>query len=379
MGGDSVYYGLNAISNNMIMADRKRLKNANGIFLGSPGSGKSFAAKRELTHVFFTTEDVIRIVDPENEYAALAQALNGVVVEISANSKQYINPMDINLDYADDDNPLGLKSEFILSLIELIMNSKDGIEPEVRSIVGRCLPIVYQKYFEDPRPENMPVLGDLYECLREQKEDIAQRIATILEIYVNGTLNVFNHRTNIDYSNRIICYNIKDLGKQLKKLGMLIIEDQIWNTVSENRDRHMTTWVYLDEIHLLLKEQQTASYTIDIWKRFRKWGGIPSGLTQNVKDLLNGTDVENILENSDFIVMLNQGPEDRRILEQRLNISKDQLSYVTNSPEGEGLLFYGNVIVPFKDKMDRHSRLYELITTKPEEVRAIRKKYEKKN
>lgn len=294
MAGESLYYGLNALSNNMIMVDRKKLKNPNGLILGTPGSGKSFSAKREITNAFFATKDDIIIGDPEGEYYPLVHALGGQVIHISPTSHDYINPMDINLDYSDDDNPLGFKSDFILSLCELIMGSRNGIEAEEKSVIDRCLPIVYQKYFENPVPENMPVLGDLYDCLRAQKEVQAQRIATALEIYVNGSLKVFNHRTNVELNNRIVCFDIKDLGKQLKKLGMLIVQDQVWNRVTINRAAHKSTRYYIDEFHLLLKEEQTAAYSVEIWKRFRKWGGIPTGITQNIKDLLASREIENI-------------------------------------------------------------------------------------
>ena len=364
MEGDSLYYGLNALSNNMIMVDRKKLKNPNGLILGTPGSGKSFSAKREITNAFFVTQDDIIIGDPEGEYYPLVNALGGQVIHISPTSHDYINPMDINLDYSDDDNPLGFKSDFILSLCELIMGSRNGIEAEEKSVIDRCLPLVYQKYFEHPVPENMPILGDLYECLRQQKEVQAQRIATALEIYVNGSLKVFNHRTNVELNNRIVCFDIKDLGKQLKKLGMLIVQDQVWTRVTVNRAAHKSTRYYIDEFHLLLKEEQTAAYSVEIWKRFRKWGGIPTGITQNIKDLLASREIENIFENSDFIYMLNQAAGDRQILAKQLNISPHQLSYVTNSGEGEGLIFYGSTIIPFKDKFDKSLRLYSLMTTK---------------
>ena len=368
MPGESLYYGLNALSNNMIMVDRKKLKNPNGLILGTPGSGKSFSAKREITNAFFATRDDIIIGDPEGEYYPLVNALGGQVVHISATSHDYINPMDINMDYSEDDNPLGVKSDFILSLCELIMGSRNGIEAEEKSVIDRCLPIVYRKYFENPVPENMPVLGDLYQCLREQKEVQAQRIATALEIYVNGSLKVFKHQTNVQLDNRIVCFDIKDLGKQLKKLGMLIVQDQVWNRVTINRYSNKSTRYYIDEFHLLLKEEQTAAYSVEIWKRFRKWGGIPTGITQNIKDLLASREIENIFENSDFIYMLNQAAGDRQILAKQLNISPHQLSYVTNSGEGEGLIFYGSTIIPFKDKFDRSLRLYKLMTTKPSEM-----------
>ena len=374
MEGESLYYGLNATSNNMIMVDRKKLKNPNGLILGTPGSGKSFTAKREITNAFFATDDDIIICDPEAEYYPLVHALGGQVIHLSATSKDYVNPMDINLDYSDDDNPLGFKSDFILSLCELILGSRSGMEPEERSVIDRCLPVVYRKYFADPRPENMPILEDLYDCLRQQEEPQAQRIATALEIYVKGSLNVFNHRTNVELQNRIVCFDIKDLGKQLKKIGMLVVQDQVWNRVTINRMTHRATRYYIDEFHLLLKEEQTAAYSVEIWKRFRKWGGIPTGITQNIKDLLLSQEIENIFENSDFIIMLNQASGDRTILAKQLNISPQQLTHVTNSGEGEGLLFYGNTILPFKDKLPKETKLYQLITTKPEEVEARNRK-----
>ena len=373
---EALYCGLNALSNNMIMVDRKMLKNPNGLILGTPGSGKSFSAKREMTNVFFTTTDDIIIADPEGEYYPLVEALGGQVIHISSTSRDYINPMDINLNYADDDNPLGMKSDFILSLCELIMGARDGMEPEEKSVIDRCLPLVYQKYLNDPKPENMPTLGDLYDCLREQKERQAQRIATALEIYVNGSLRVFNHQTNVELDNRIICFDIKELGKQLKKLGMLIVQDQVWNRVTINRNSKKNTRYYIDEFHLLLKEEQTAAYSVEIWKRFRKWGGVPTGITQNIKDLLASREIENIFENSDFIYMLNQASGDRQILAKQLNISPFQLSYVTNSNEGEGLLFYGNTIIPFKDKFDTSLKLYSLMTTKPNEMGKYKEKKE---
>lgn len=376
-GRESIYYGLNAISNNMIVADRKQLKNPNGLILGTPGSGKSFTAKREVVNVFFSTTDDIIICDPEGEYYPLVQALDGQVIRIAPNSKDYVNPMDINLDYSDDDNPLAFKSDFVMSLCELIMGSRNGISAAEKTVIDRCMPYVYRKYMDDPRPENMPVLGDLYTCLRQQTEEEAQRIATALEIYVNGSLNVFNHQTNVQLDNRIVCFDIKDLGKQLKKLGMLIVQDQVWNRVTVNRYSHKATRYYIDEFHLLLKEEQTAAYSVEIWKRFRKWGGCPTGITQNVKDLLSSREIENIFENSDFICMLNQAGGDRAILAKQLNISPRQLSHVTNAGEGEGLLFYGNVIIPFKDRFDKTTRLYSLMTTKPEEVEArVRKERE---
>ena len=362
--GEALYYGLNALSNNMIMVDRKQLKNPNGLILGTPGSGKSFSAKREMTNAFLITEDDIIVCDPEAEYFPLVQKLGGQVIRISPISTDYINPLDINVNYSEEESPLTLKSDFILSMCELIAGGKDGLQPIEKTIIDRSVRMVYQDYLADPKPEKMPILEDLYNILREQKEPEAQRIATALEIYVHGSLNVFNHRTNVDVNNRFVCYDIKELGKQLKKLGMLIVQDQVWNRVTINRAQRKSTRYYMDEFHLLLKEEQTAAYSVEIWKRFRKWGGIPTGITQNVKDLLRSPEIANILENSDFIYMLNQASEDRAILAQRLNISPHQLSYVTNSGEGEGLLFYGNVILPFVDHFPKDIELYRIMTTK---------------
>ena len=340
---------------------------ANGLIVHN--SGKSFSAKREIANCFLLTNDDIIICDPEAEYAPLVERLHGQVIKISPTSSNYINPMDLNLDYSDDESPLSLKSDFILSLCELIVGGKEGLQPVQKTIIDRCVRLVYQDYLNDPRPENMPILEDLYNLLRAQDEKEAQYIATALEIYVTGSLNVFNHQSNVDINNRIVCYDIKELGKQLKKIGMLVVQDQVWNRVTINRAAHKSTRYYIDEMHLLLKEEQTAAYTVEIWKRFRKWGGIPTGITQNVKDLLSSREVENIFENSDFVYMLNQAGGDRQILAKQLGISPHQLSYVTHSSEGEGLLFYGSTILPFVDHFPKNTELYRIMTTKPQELK----------
>lgn len=367
-GKESLYYGVNALSSNLIMVDRKLLKNPNGLILGTPGSGKSFAAKREIANAFLVTDDDIVISDPEREYSPLVEHFGGQVIKISPTSTQYINPMDINNNYSDDDDPVMLKADFILSLCELIVGGKEGLLPVEKTVIDRCIHQIYRRYYENPVPENMPILEDLYNELLKQEEAEAIHIATALEIYVSGSLNVFNHRTNVDIKSRIVCYDIKELGKQLKKIGMLIIQDQVWGRVSSNREAGKSTRYYSDEMHLLLKEEQTAAYTVEIWKRFRKWGGIPTGITQNIKDLLASREIENVFENSDFILMLNQAVGDRQILAKQLNISPHQLSYVTHSGEGEGLLFYGNVILPFVDRFPKDLELYRIMTTKPQEI-----------
>ena len=367
-GKEALYYGLNALSNNLIMVDRKKLKNPNGLILGTPGSGKSFSAKREITNAFLTTSDDIIVCDPESEYAALVTRLKGQVIKISPSSAQYINPMDINSNYSEEDNPIALKSDFILSLCELVVGGKEGLQPVEKTVIDRCVHQIYQTFFENPVPERMPILEDLYNALLQQEEKEARHVATALEIYVKGSLNLFNHRTNVDVNNRFVCYDIRELGKQMKKIGMLIVQDQVWGRVTANRSTGKCTRYYIDEFHLLLKEEQTAAYSIEIWKRFRKWGGCPTGITQNVKDLLTSREVENVFENSDFIIMLNQAAGDRQILANALNISAHQLSYVTHSGECEGLLFYGNVILPFVDHFPTNLELYRIMTTKLSEV-----------
>ena len=368
MGGDAMYYGLNALSNNMILLDRKQSRCPNGLVFGTPGSGKSMSCKREITFIMLMTQDNVIICDPEDEYSPLVKRLGGQVIRLSPSSTDYVNPLDINLNYSEEENPLVLKSDFVLSFCELIMGSKTGLEAIEKTVIDRAVQMIYQPYFADPRPENMPILGDLMNALLSQHIPEADRVAQALDLYVNGSLNFFNHRTTVDISNRLVCFDIKGLGKNLKKPGMLIVQDAVWNTVTINRAIGRSTWYFVDEFHLLLKEEQTAAYSAEIWKRFRKWGGIPTGATQNPKDLLSSPEIENILENSDFIYMLNQAAGDRKILAERLNISSEQLAYVTNSEPGHGLLFFNNVILPFADDFPKDTELYKLLTTKPSEV-----------
>ena len=368
MGGGAMYYGLNALSNNMILLDRKQSRCPNGLVFGTPGSGKSMSCKREITYVMLTTKDNVIICDPEDEYSPLVNRLGGQVIRLSPNSRDYVNPLDINLNYSEEENPLTLKSDFVLSFCELIMGSKTGLEAIEKTVIDRAVQMIYQPYFADPRPENMPVLGDLLDALMAQGIPEAERVAQALDLYVNGSLNFFNHRTTVDIRNRLVCFDIKGLGKNLKKPGMLIVQDAVWNTVTINRAIGRSTWYFVDEFHLLLKEEQTAAYSAEIWKRFRKWGGVPTGATQNPKDLLSSPEIENILENSDFIYLLNLSAGDRKLMTERLNISAEQLAYVTNADPGSGLLFFQNVILPFRDEFPKDTELYKLLTTKPSEV-----------
>ena len=365
---NSLYYGLNALSHNLIMADRKKLKNPNGLILGTPGSGKSFAAKREMANAILTTDDDVIICDPEGEYGNLVKQFNGEVIKVSAKSRDFLNPLDINMNYGDGDAPLKDKANFIMSMLELVVGGS-GLTAEEKSVIDRCLPKIYEKYFNEPSPQNMPILQDLYDMLKGQEEKVGKKLATEMEIYVSGSLNVFNHQSNVDLDKQLICFDIKELGTQLKKIGMLVIQDQVWNKVSRNRNTGKSTRYYIDEFHLLLKDEQTSQYSVEIWKRFRKWGGIPTGITQNVKDLLASKEIENIFDNTDFILMLNQATGDRDYLCVKLKISKDQEKFVTNSKAGEGLIFFGNTIVPFVDNFPKDTILYQKMTTKPEEMR----------
>lgn len=371
------YYGLNAISKNMILGDRTKLKNPNGLIFGTPGSGKSFSVKREIIDVFLTTLNDIFITDPEGEYYPLVNYLGGQVVKIAMSSCQYINPMDISLTNIDDeDNPISTKSDFLISLCEIIIGGKYGLTSEERSIIDLCTRRIYNRFFQNnPCAENMPILADLLTELRKPDvEEVATRVANSLEMYVNGSQNLFNHRTNIDINNRLVCFDVKELGTQLKKVAMLIIQDQVWNRVSMNRDEEKRTRYYIDEFHLLLRDEQTAKYSVEIWKRFRKWGGIPTGITQNVKDILASPEIENILDNSDFIYMLNQASGDREILQEKLHISEAQIKYVTNSSQGKGLIFFGDTILPFEDEFPKDTIMYSLLTTNPDEKKLLEEK-----
>ncbi len=355
---DSIYYGINPLSNNLIMVDRKKLKNPNGLILGTPGSGKSFSAKKEIINLILFGDDEIIISDPEREYLSLVKEFNGEIIKLSAKSRDYINPFDIKINYNQIDKKMILKDKinFILSLMELIVDR--SLTAEEKSVIDRCLPKVYEKYFKEPKNYNIPVLEDLYNILINEGE-IGKRLSVEMELYVKGSLNVFNNRSNVNLNKKLICFDIKDLGNQLKKIGMLVICEHVWNKVSQNRDKGKNTKYYIDEFHLLLKDEQTSQYSVEMWKRFRKWGGIPTGITQNTKDFLGSREIENIFDNTDFILMFNQSGSDKEFIQNRLNLSKYHLKYITNSNEGEGLLFYGNTIIPFIDTFPKDTKLYK--------------------
>ena len=297
--------------------------------------------------------------------------MDGLVVEIAPNSPHHINPMDLDVSIDDEVSPISLKCDFILSLMELIVGGKDGLQPVERTIIDRCARMVYRDFLNDPDNTPMPTLQNLYDLLCQQTEPEAKRLATALEIYVSGSLNIFNHKTNVDYRNaRVVCFDLKKLGAGLRAIAMHIINDLMNSQVSHNFARGIATWCYYDEFHVLLQDELTSSYFVTIWKMLRKKGCVPSALTQNVKDLLASRQIENIFENSDFMVLLSQAQGDRQILAKQLGISPHQLSYVTHSNPGEGLLFFGNVTIPFVDRFPKNTKLYSIMTTRPEEKEA---------
>ena len=370
MDGEAVYYGVNALSHNVIMANRKTLKVPSGLYLGTPFAGKSFSGKREIVHVFLATADDILIVDPMGEYAPLVRQFGdqGQVIEISMDSPYHINPLDLYMVTDGDMSPVSLKCDFVLALMEATLADKEGLQPVERTIIDRCVRLVYREYLAHPDPEQMPLLQDLYDILNRQPEPEARRLATALEIYVSGSLSIFNHRTNVDFDRRVVCIDLEKLGTGLRKIAVHIMQDLTHTRVSMNFASGKYTWCYYDEFHVLLQDELTARYFVTIWKMLRKKGCIPSALTQNVKDLLASREIENILENSDFMVLLSQAQGDRKILAEKLGISPHQLSYVTHSEPGEGLLFFGNTILPFVDHFPKDTRLYQIMTTRPEEV-----------
>lgn len=375
--GDPVYYGLNALSNNLIQVSRKNLKTPNGLFLGTPGSGKSFSAKREIIDTYLTTKDEIIITDPEGEYGDFVRQLEGEEIIISLDSARYINPLDINEEYGgeEDNDPIRYKSDFVTNMMNIIVGTKDGLTGKEKSLTDKAVRLAYRPYLaSNGDPDTVPILEDIYNAFKKMEETEAKDLADALELYVHGSLNVFNNKTTIDVNSRIVSFNIQHLGSNLKDLGMLILQDHVWNRVTKNRNRNVTTWYYMDEFHVLLADERTSGYSVDFWKRFRKYKGIPSGITQNVKDLLSSPKIETILENSDFIYLLNQAWGDRSILQEKLNISDYQATYITNSEEGEGLIVFDGEILPFKDKFPKNNSLYPVMTTKPEEIAEYRRK-----
>ena len=369
MAGPSLYYGMNALSHNVIMADRKKLKSANGLYLGSTGSGKSFAAKREIINVFLAIpKDRIIIVDPMGEYAPLVRRLGGQVVEIAPGSPSHINPMDIQLDLDDDESPLSMKADFLLSLCELVVGGKDGLQPIEKTVIDRCVRLIYRDMalgLGDGKPPCSRTCTRSFSNSRSRRPGGWQ---PPWRLYCTGSLNLFNHQTNVKLTAHIVCIVLKGLGENLRKIAMHVTNDFVTSAVNVNFHNGVSTWCYFDEFHILLRDALTASYFVAVWKMLRKKGCVPSALTQNVKDLLASREIEAILDNTDFMILLSQAQSDRAILAKQLGISEHQLSYITHSNSGEGLLFYGDVTIPFVDRFPR-GEIYNLLTTRPEDLK----------
>lgn len=380
MQKNGMYYGLNAISHNLLLFNRLQSKNQNGLILGQPGSGKSFSAKREMINVYLTTQDDIYVIDPESEYAYMAKLLGGSVIHLEAGSKIYINPFDMDINYADSDegsgaDPVTLKSDYICMLCETAMGGKYEITNIQRSIIDRCVIELYKPYLQHMRTlqQNVtcdtsasPTMDDFYELLMSQAEPEAQNIALALEIYCRGSQDIFAHRTNVDINNRFTVYDIKDIAG-MKEIGLQVCLNHIWNKIIENQSKNIRTWFYIDEFHVLTKTQSSAEFLQSIWKRARKWGGVPTAITQNVEDLLKSEASRAIINNCEFILMLSQSPIDRSSLASMYHISNAQLNYITNSPPGQGLIYNGEAIIPFIDNFPKDTKLYEIMSTKPGE------------
>lgn len=377
------YYGMNSLSNNVITVNRKKLVNPNGLVFGMPGFGKTFLVKREILDVFLKTTDDRMIIDPEGEYKWLVRLLGGQVIKISLNSPIHINPMEINLaaknEKDKDYNPISAKVNFVVSLCELILGNNSSLGKREIATIDFACKNVYYRFARNPMPGNMPVLQDLYNELRNLDGEMAEigcSLSVALSRYTSGSLSYFNHRSNIDINSRLVCFDLKEMDNNQRDLTMLIIQEAIWDRVAANREKGKYTWVDIDEFHLLLRNPRTAAYSVEIWKRFRKWGGIPTGITQNIKDLFRSPEIQNILDTTNFIAMLNQSGDDARLLAEHLDLSKDEEDYIKSGEPGKGLLWVEGIKVPFEDNFPQNTICYKVMTTKPTEsiTSAVKKK-----
>ena len=379
--GGQLYEGINALSNNPIMADMEELGNQNSLIFGIPGFGKTMESKLKIINTMISSDDHVIILDPESEYRTLVEALGGQMIVLSPTSRDHINPLDINLKYGDDRAAAKMKIDFILSLMELIIGGKFGLEPIEMSIIDVALTSIYERYFDSRmRPEDMPTLEDLYTEIKSLGREDADALAVKMDRFVHGSSNLFNHRTNVDLSNRLICFDVRDVGQQLKPFAMMTVQDQVWNKATAHRDNNEEEYkikYFMDEFHLQLNNPQTAAYTVEIYKRFRKYGAYPIGMTQNPYDLMVSSQAESIFKNTDYVKMFRLKGDDKKLLAHVLSISPAQLKYVTNTPPGRGLLYFGGTIIPFYNKIPKNTHIYELCTSKKDDLVEIAKKKEK--
>lgn len=361
------YYGQNAISNNMIFINRNKLLNGNCIVLGVSGGGKSFFVKEDITSIFLSDENAdILIIDPEREYHPLVTTLGGEVIEISANSENHINAMDMNANYEDDKNPIATKAEFIMSLCEQLINGV--VDAKDKSLIDRCCRKVYEEYIKSGYKIAPPTLQDFREELLRQNEVEAKELALAIELFTNGSLDTFAQPTNVDTNNRLICYDILELGSQLLPVGMLVVLDNILNRITSNRRKGRTTYIFIDEIYILLAQKYSAEFLYRVWKRVRKYGAFATGITQNVGDMLQSHTASTMVSNSEFVVMLNQSGQDKAKLAKLLDISDNQTEFYTNVDAGHGLMKIGSSLVPYINKFPKNTELYKLMSTKPNEI-----------
>ena len=363
---NGIYYGQNVISKNMIVADRKKLLNGNSFILGVSGSGKSFAAKQEIVSTLLREPDAdVICIDPEREYRALVKAFGGEVIDISAISKTHINAMDITSDYGDGNDPIVLKSQFMMSLCEHLMGS--ALNAQQNSIIDRCTKNVYRTYINNNYQGEKPTLNTFREELLRQNEKDAKDIALAMELFTEGSLNTFSKETNVDTNKRFICYDILELGDQLKSIGMLVVLDNVLNRITSNRAKGRITYLFIDEIYLLFKSGFSAGFLSTLWKRVRKYGGLCTGITQNIAEVMDNGDAKTMISNSEFLIMLNQSSADREILKEHLMLTDQELSYITNVKSGQGLIKNGSSLIPFINDFPKDTELYRLMSTKPKE------------
>ena len=372
-----MYYGLNAASGNLILLDRGKGVNYNACILGMPGVGKSFAAKREIVNVLLNTDDEVYIIDPEREDTALANELGGSVVKIANGSNIHINPFDLNINNIDDDNsgdPVKVKCDFVHTICEIMIGGKYGLSPIEESIIDRVTINIYDRYLKELNRigvsqsfELAPTLEDFYNELCDQPQVEAQNMALALERFVSGALDVFSKRTNVEIDNRFTVYDIKDIGPGLKELGLQICLDNIWNKMIENSSKGKRTWFYIDEFYLMMQKKTSADYISQIWKRARKWNGYPTAITQNVEDMLKSENARTVINNSSLVMLLSQSPLNRRQLSDMFGLSPTEEKYISSGKSGMGILSINNNIIPFNDDYPKHTKLYKIMSTKPDE------------